>query len=85
MTIEDLGAIAIVAAIAAGAFMVATHPASPVQQSAPSAVPHTYASFCQSSHLVPKAVADCQKRMDAATTDAEREKVERIFSMGRQP
>ena len=42
----------------------------------------TFATFCRSAHLVPKAVEDCDERMSAAKTDADRLQIERTFAMG---
>ena len=59
----------------------APQPAPPVAVAAQVSV-SSFTSFCREAHLVQKAMLDCQELMQAAKTDDERGKVERIFSMG---
>lgn len=62
-------------------YMVRTPPIIATPPLADQSTGLTFATFCRSARLVPKAVADCQEMMAAAKTDADRIRVERTFAM----
>ena len=72
----------VVFVLGAGLYLTHRTKTSPQEVAAPTPSVAGFANFCGRAHLVPKALDDCRKAMAAATTDADRIRVEHRFAMG---